>query len=57
MNTKVKTRTWIALLNLLFLFTAMRSLFVSTCMKDGISGRRGALTGMKPLFLEQFIQT
>ena len=56
MNTKVKTRTWIALLNLLFLFTAI-SLFVSTCMKDGISGRRGVLTGMKPLFLEQFIQT
>ena len=55
MNTKVKTRTWIALLNLLF--QSMHSLSVSTCMKDGASGRRGVLTGMKPLFREQFIQT
>lgn len=32
MNTKVKTRTWIALLNLLFLFTAINAAACSSAL-------------------------
>lgn len=40
MNTKVKTRTWIALLNLLFLFTAINAQPVRQHLHEGWNFRQ-----------------
>lgn len=57
MNTKVKTRTWIALLNLLFLFTAINAQPVRQHLHEGWNFRQARGTNWYELFLEQFIQT
>ena len=40
MNTKVKTRTWVALLNLLFLFTAVNAQPVRQYLHEGWNFRQ-----------------